>query len=236
VKRLDPDTLGMELGDARVVVQANEGRSTNLRSVRQFYEQQFRILDVKDRGFVERKQEKENAGNPYVFQIFPMADRDGDGKLTRKELRAYFDLQEEGSNCYAVVSVTDQGRSLFDLIDADGDGRLGVRELRTAWARVGPLAKDRRGLGPGDIPRRIQVALGQGQAFFRPAARPGAPPASKAATPLWFRKMDRNNDGDVSRSEFLGSEEEFRALDADGDGLISAGEARRFEARRKGKK
>ena len=51
--------------------------------------------------------------------------------------------------------------------------------------------------------------------------------------PVWFRKMDRNGDGDVSRAEFLGTEEEFRKLDEDGDGLISAEEALRYEARLK---
>jgi hypothetical protein len=45
--------------------------------------------------------------------------------------------------------------------------------------------------------------------------------------------MDRNGDGDVSPREFLGTDEEFRLLDADGDGLISADEARRYEAARK---
>jgi hypothetical protein len=48
--------------------------------------------------------------------------------------------------------------------------------------------------------------------------------------------MDRNRDGDVSRREWLGSEELFRQIDTDGDGLISAEEADRFDARyRKGK-
>jgi hypothetical protein len=41
--------------------------------------------------------------------------------------------------------------------------------------------------------------------------------------------MDVNGDGDVSRREFLGSEEEFRRLDADGDGLISLFEASKKE-------
>jgi hypothetical protein len=42
--------------------------------------------------------------------------------------------------------------------------------------------------------------------------------------------MDRNGDGYVSRREFLGPEELFHKLDADGDGLISAEEAERFDA------
>ena len=36
--------------------------------------------------------------------------------------------------------------------------------------------------------------------------------------PVWLLAMDRNGDGDVSREELLGT-------DADGDGLISPGEA-----------
>jgi hypothetical protein len=44
--------------------------------------------------------------------------------------------------------------------------------------------------------------------------------------------MDRNGDGDVSRREWLGTEEEFRRLDADGDGLISPDEAERADAPR----
>src|SRR5262249_21719780 len=56
------------------------------------------------------------------------------------------------------------------------------------------------------------------------------------AGPVWFRKMDRNRDGDVSRKEVLGSDELFRLIDADGDGLISAEEAERYDAAHRKKK
>ena len=48
---------------------------------------------------------------------------------------------------------------------------------------------------------------------------------------MWFQKMDRNRDGDVSRKEFLGTDEQFRAIDTDGDGLISVAEAEAFDAK-----
>jgi hypothetical protein len=43
--------------------------------------------------------------------------------------------------------------------------------------------------------------------------------------------MDRNGDGDVSRREFLGTAEQFRKIDGDGDGLISVEEAEKADAR-----
>jgi Ca2+-binding EF-hand superfamily protein len=38
--------------------------------------------------------------------------------------------------------------------------------------------------------------------------------------------MDRNNDGELSRLEFVGKLDRFQQLDADHDGFISAKESR----------
>jgi hypothetical protein len=45
--------------------------------------------------------------------------------------------------------------------------------------------------------------------------------------------MDRNGDGDVSRREFLGTDEQFREIDTDGDGLISVEEAEAYDKKRR---
>ena len=74
--------------------------------------------------------------------------------------------------------------------------------------------------------RRVRVVIGQGQAAYQrvPPAPKGGPYAQR---PGWFTHMDRNGDGDLSAREFLGAEADFRKLDADGDGLVSAEEARK---------
>jgi Ca2+-binding EF-hand superfamily protein len=51
------------------------------------------------------------------------------------------------------------------------------------------------------------------------------PGAENLSGPDWFRRMDRNQDGDVSKREFPGTARQFAQLDSDGDGLISGAEA-----------
>ena len=43
--------------------------------------------------------------------------------------------------------------------------------------------------------------------------------------PIWFQRMDRNLDGDLTWKEFLGPRHVFEELDLDHDGLISPEEA-----------
>ncbi len=240
VRTVDPDTLGFELGDSRFSLQANQGNFGRFNGAKEFYLQQFDALKDKN-GIVHRKQEKENQGNPFVFQIFAQADKNADDKLERKELVEWLDLMGDGNGCFVTIQVNDVGRSLFNLMDLNADGQLSTRELRGAWEKMQPLCRPGKGLTQADLPRTLRISLGQGNAFFRAVpvlaagGRMGRVGRGRVATnvPVWFRKMDLNGDGDVSPREWLGTEEEFRKIDTDGDGLISAEEARQHEARQK---
>jgi Ca2+-binding EF-hand superfamily protein len=234
VRRVDPSALAFSLGDAHIGLSAADQQFAQF--PRQFYENEFRQADSGKKGVIDRKQAMTTQ---FLGQFFDLVDRDGDGKLTQKEFKAYLDMQTEGSSCRLQLTITDEGRSLFDLLDEDSDGRLSIRELRTSWSRMKPLAKSDNGLSRQDISRRLDVAVGQAQRRFRvqPSRRAGTSMAGRSkSAPLWFQKMDTNQDGDISPREFIGSDEDFRKLDTDGDGLISGEEARQFEERLKKEK
>jgi Ca2+-binding EF-hand superfamily protein len=218
-------TLAFKFGDTTIALDASEGQTIYF--IGNYFRQQFQASANKE-GFLDRK----TAQGMFAFtEVFDLCDRDGDGKLYRKELDAFLDLQTLGSGCLATLSVTDEGRNLFTLFDADGDNRLSIRELRTGWTRLEPLAARGQGLARNDIPRRLSVVLDPNNGRFV-GRRTGMARNGGSSGPVWFRKMDRNNDGDVSVREFLGTPEQFRRFDTDGDGLISPAEARRAETKR----
>jgi Ca2+-binding EF-hand superfamily protein len=180
-------------------------------------------------------------GRQQIFQppftyvgLSRLADRDDDGKLTRKELAAYLEMVDGVAVASTFVVVVNRGRGLFELLDANRDGRLSRRELQSAWKRLAEWDRNGDGaLARDELPRQFLLTVSPGKPPVDPQAGMDAfrslRPRARPTGPLWFRKMDRNGDGDVSRAEFLGSEEQFRRLDLDGDGLISVEEAEKAD-------
>src|SRR5206468_10383009 len=101
---------------------------------------------------------------------------------------------------------------------------------RKAWSRVASLDSSETGvIERSMIPRQYALQLSQGNVNGFSRAAPAVavrPPGDRvpqqpgtASGPLWFRKMDRNGDGDIPRREWLGSKEDFDKIDANGDGF-----------------
>jgi len=199
---------------------------------RAFLLQQLRAADVKGRGFVELSDLQTTQDEVFLRSLFYRADRNGDGRLTEAELNRYLDLQERAADAFTTLWLADLGQDLFEVLDTNRDGALGVRELRDAWRHAAVWDRNHDGrIERSELPRQYQLTLMRANSFANRIMRGGytmmqrQPPARG---PLWFRKMDRNSDGDVSRREFLGTAEDFQRIDSDGDGLIDLQEAERY--------
>jgi Ca2+-binding EF-hand superfamily protein len=225
--------LRLTLEESQVDIERMATGNANQFDNRQFYFQQFKQADTKKKGYLERKDAE---SSPFLGGLFQLADRNRDGKLYEKELTAFFDLHAKGKASFVSLTVDDPGRGFFEVLDTNRDGRLSLRELKTAWDRLAPLDRNKDGfISLEEIPRQYQLTLSQGlnrnfggRVVYTGPVGPFSRIAAKG--PLWFRKMDRNGDGDVSPKEFLGSAEDFKKIDANGDGLIDAQEAEQADA------
>jgi Ca2+-binding EF-hand superfamily protein len=231
--------VGLQLGSVKVQLSqgANMIRPDGLGRF-------FRADIVYDQADSDRKGFVTEANKERLGQFsghFKMIDRDNDGKVTQKELVAYIhrlsELQVRATaSCVSLVFI-DLGRGLFDLLDADRDGTLTVKEMLQAPKLLERFDKAGKGyLTEHDLPRTWHLlvrrgpagglgfnALGDGGFALNFYGGPPAPRPNKG--PLWFHQMDHNGDGYLSRREFLGTGEQFREFDTDGDGLISIEEA-----------
>jgi Ca2+-binding EF-hand superfamily protein len=244
LKKLKEGGVGLDLGNTRIDLRTNAPMARPATAVlyRDYFKMQFKAADKDNNAYLDKNEAQQN---PVFRNLFKLMDRDGDGKLFEREMLAYLDqmqdLQTRAISSCASLTVADQGRGLFDLLDTNHDGRLSVREMRQAVKLVEQLDRDGdRQISRNEIPRNYQLTVSQGPNGFgqfggrfvnvRTFGGPTPPAPASTAGPLWFRKMDRNRDGDVSRREFLGTDEEFDRIDTDHDGLISVEEAQRYDA------
>jgi Ca2+-binding EF-hand superfamily protein len=224
----------VKLGDTEIAVTASPYQGQG-----QDYLQQFHTADKDERGYVELA-DVEGPEFRLLKEIFPLVDRDRDGKMTDLELMTFITLQAEAPRSQATLAMIEQGRALFHLLDANRDGRLSLHELRAAWSRLEPLDVDRRGYITADqVTRQFQIVVAQGPSQYllsmggqalQGMGRQAAGTLLPKNIPEWFRKMDANGDGFISPREFLGSRAEFNRIDTNGDGLIDPQEALRFDA------
>jgi len=237
VRQLADGDVEFAIGRVRIDVQVDD-RDTAAEEARRVLTQRFKAADANKDGYLEGKELTGfNAQGSPVAGLSPIIDRDADGKLYLKELLDFADRQVDASRGRLVVTTSDQARAIFGILDLDRDRRLGAREVMRTVDRVTSWDSDGDGrISADEIPYHFQVKIGRGVLAGLGGGGGGGPiptpgsmgamrPAGPEVGPDWFRKMDRNHDGDVSRREFLGPREQFDRLDRDKDGLIDADEA-----------
>jgi len=235
VERLSDGDLEVSIGEVSLEFHADSGANA-VENAKNFYSSQFAAADADNNKYLERKEVKDQG---QLASLFDLMDKDGNGKLYIEEVNEFVEREAQAAQSQMVLSAEDQGRAIFAIMDLNRDRHLGAREIRGTVARVSSW--DRNGDGrvsSDEIPHHYQLSIGRGQmgapgvanVAVRAAMQPNTVEQG-AAGPEWFKRMDRNRDGDLSRREFLGSRSQFDLLDTDHDGLINADEASKAKAR-----
>ena len=200
-------------------------------SVDVLLKQQFMAADTDANGYLEKSETER------IFLLgvsFESLDRDKNGKIFLDELLEYFSLRLDSTRSRVVLTIQEQGRTLFEILDTDRDQRLSFRELQVAADRLSLWDQDGDGaLKESEVPLQYRLVLargnlpGLGNGFLNPnlGMNPQGIPAERTAGPVWFLKMDKNRDGEVSTREFLGDLSLFAEFDRNHDGFIDLNEA-----------
>jgi hypothetical protein len=142
------------------------------------------------------------------------------------------DKNQTASASQIAIGAVIDGNPLLRLVDQDQDGRVTLRERQDLRVLLAGLDRDSDGaISSAEIPTPIRLAVTLGPhvhallATSVGSVRSIAPRDAAPTPPDWFASMDKNQDRDLSRGEFLGTTEQFRQFDTDGDGLLSVAEA-----------
>jgi len=194
-----------------------------------FLKPQFMAADSDANGYLE----KSEAERAFLFgATFEDLDTDKNGKVFLDEAVAYFQVRFDAARSRVVLTINEQGRTLFDILDTDRDRRLSFRELQAAADKLSLWDKDGDGLlSQSEVPQQYRLTVARGNLpalggnFINLGMNQAGAPAERTSGPLWFRKMDKNRDGEVSQREFLGETTTFEKLDRNHDGFIDLSES-----------
>ncbi len=182
-------------------------------------------FDKDQNGYLDEKEQK----TPSIARVVASWDRDGDGKVYVGELRTALSDNARLESNRVFVDIMDEPKQLFSFVDVDRDGRLGPRELAGIKQQLLLLDGNQSGeLEPEEYPSLLRITFVRGQALSNPRMNRvfiGRTTPSKRPPKTWFSDMDVNGDRELSLREFLGTPEQFQALDANHDGLLSETEA-----------
>jgi outer membrane protein assembly factor BamB len=158
-------------------------------------------------------------------------------------LRAWTEVAQMGAGNGEVGSVNDStldalinsytGNSILGTLTTDGRRVFAIDSLDIRPHSSIPSAEEPEPGGPHENSQRLPRSANRLVALdlFSPAAdeegsiKPVWAVGGSMGTAHWFYRMDANDDGRVTQAEFLGSPEDFRKLDRNGDGAIERSEA-----------
>ncbi len=215
-----PDRLILHLPDCRLNVLLND--AVGKVNFQQQAEQLLLQYDSDANRYLEPQEVSEAANLMFDFSVL---DADGNGKVFADELAALLERQQAALRCQVHVKGFDSSDAVFDWFDTNRDGRLDFQEIQAGKVHLQHLlGTGERSLPADQLPDSMLVVFARGNLENADALFVPPPPKPQTATtgerPGWFLGMDTNQDGMLSRREFIGTEEHFLQFDTNNDGYV----------------
>ncbi len=192
----------------------------------------FNELDVDANGYIDTTEAMQKIR--MQRGLFDMIDTDRDGKVFGPEMKQFVSVAGIPVASTCRLHVYDTGFGFFQILDTNHDGRISAREMRDVGKSLSVMDRDGTpGLSPTEPTRNYRIEFTRGSFVLFGKIEPRSMMATQAPVyvsrvlqgPVWYQRMDRNNDGDLSWEEFLGSRRDFDRLDVDQDGMVDLKEA-----------
>ncbi|MCA9011963.1 MAG: EF-hand domain-containing protein [Planctomycetaceae bacterium] len=234
--------FSLRIDELPLTIRALGGIANDRRSTQGYLGQSFVMSDLDRNQYLD---DNEFSGMFDAFKrsgarpVFKAVDLNGDAMVTRDEVFSFARREQTAAASRIEVSVRQGGKTLFGILDRNDDRRLSAREIQNGSAALQEFDTNQdHQFADSELGTEFVLTISLGRPEFRRAsgqagvtgmqADPGdaiLPGGDSLPGPAWFRCMDRNQDGDVSRREFPGTVSQFMQIDTDEDELISAVEA-----------
>jgi hypothetical protein len=200
----------------------------------------FKQLDVDKNGTLDKAEavgDSDDRRRDSFARQFEDWDSNSDGKVTKQEHSAFLQRSRKPVESRINLKAEPVGNRLFTALDINGDNQLGLREMRSVSKRLVKLDRNGDGkISQTEVPGNVNLDLSLGDRGLLGGMvmvyREGTSLARRSVIvkgPDWFKRMDRNSDGDVTLKEFLGNAEQFKKIDKNKDGFIEPSEAIAFD-------
>jgi Ca2+-binding EF-hand superfamily protein len=181
-----------------------------------------RVMEQADGDRDGRLNSEEFADLPPEWLIpFTAADGNGDSAVDDEELRSALARQRLPRRATLRLTVHHAAaRPVYTLLDRNGDSRISERELARAPQQLAMLAGETGELREHDFPRPIRLELAQLSDVLDEEFVGSLLGQSNTERPIWFRSLDQNRDGVISRREFPGEAAQFDEADGNADDFL----------------
>ncbi len=191
-------------------------------------ESAFNLIDADANGYLDRDEIAEH--QRFERYLFDAMDEDDDDRVFAAEMMKYVTSYAEAASTSCQATLVDTGNGFFQMLDTSDDGRISIRELRACEQRLVEVAGEDNAINPSRLAKSFRIEFERGGVSLfgrvdRPDAQIPTVPLRSRVGPIWFQRMDRNGDGDLTWDEFLGPRDVFEQLDSDQDGLLDQTEA-----------